>query len=168
VRVSLRRLLRPVLLISVSAWALTMYVLIGLVPGSNQRFLEIVFNVESQRAEGDIKARTFYTDYPSLVLYAREVAADGSGGTTCFSPTSAPHSRMRCTSRSGVGSISTGSGGASILELIDFTEHRSTRTATRVNHSDSAVFSVDPAAAFGALTAKNAARCLSPNCVRKS
>ena len=36
--ISLRRLLRPVAVISVSAWAITSYVLIGLVPGSNQRF----------------------------------------------------------------------------------------------------------------------------------
>src|SRR6185503_18443297 len=58
--ISLRRLLWPVAMISLSAWALTSYVLIQLVPGSNQRFLDTVFDVASQRAEGDVKPRTFF------------------------------------------------------------------------------------------------------------
>src|SRR5688500_12314881 len=71
--ISLRRLLRPVTLIAVSAWALTSYVLIELVPGSNQRFLDIVFDVARQRPEGDVKPRTFFTDFPNLVVYVQEI-----------------------------------------------------------------------------------------------
>ena len=73
--ISLRRLLWPVALISISAWAATSYVLIALVPGSNQKFLDTVFNVASQRAEGEVKARTFFTDFPNFVLYVRELQA---------------------------------------------------------------------------------------------
>ena len=73
--ISLRRLLWPVALISISAWAATSYVLIALVPGSNQKFLDTVFNVASQRAEGEVKARTFFTDFPNFVLYVRELSS---------------------------------------------------------------------------------------------
>ncbi len=76
--ISLRRLLRPVALIAVAAWAASSYVLIALVPNSNQRFLEIVFNVASERAEGDVKPRIFYDRFPNFVLYVRDL--DPSGG----------------------------------------------------------------------------------------
>jgi LPS export ABC transporter permease LptG/LPS export ABC transporter permease LptF len=153
--VSLRRLLRPVLLISVSAWALTMYVLIGLVPGSNQRFLEIVFNVASQRAEGDIKARTFYTDYPNLVLYAREVASDGSGWNDVFlADLRSAHQNSVYLAKRGRVYIDRERRRID-LELIDTTEHRLAKDGYTVHRTNWARFSVDPAAAFGALTAKN-------------
>ena len=53
--VSLRRLLWPVAVVAIGAWAATSYVLIALVPDSNQRFLDTVFTVASQRAEGEVK-----------------------------------------------------------------------------------------------------------------
>ena len=82
--ISLRRLLWPVLVISLSAWAATSYVLIALVPGSNQKFLESVFTVASQRAEGDVKPRTFFADFASFVLYVRDVAPSGTGWDGVF------------------------------------------------------------------------------------
>src|SRR5688500_11126810 len=75
--VSLRRLLRPVALISIAAWAITSYVLIALVPGSNQRFLEIVFKVASERVEGDVKPRIFFDDFADFVVYVRDIAPEG-------------------------------------------------------------------------------------------
>ncbi len=75
--ISLRRLLRPVALIALTAWAASSYVLIALVPDSNQRFLNVVFNVASQRAEGDIKPRIFYDRFPNFVLYVRDLAPEG-------------------------------------------------------------------------------------------
>ena len=75
--VSLRRLLRPVALISIAAWAITSYVLIALVPGSNQRFLEIVFNLASERAEGDVKPRIFFDEFSDFVVYVRDIAPSG-------------------------------------------------------------------------------------------
>src|SRR5919108_1430914 len=53
--VSLLRLLRPVGLIAMSAWAATSYVLIVSVPDANQSYREIVFNIAAQRAEGEGK-----------------------------------------------------------------------------------------------------------------
>src|SRR5688572_2936743 len=75
--ISLRRLLRPVALISVTAWAASSYVLIALVPDSNQRFLDVVFNVYSERAEGDVKPRLFYDRFPNFVIYALDLAPEG-------------------------------------------------------------------------------------------
>ena len=75
--ISLRRLLRPVLLISVTAWAASSYVLIALVPDSNQRFLDVVFDVASKRAEGDVKPRLFYDRFPNFVVYVRDLSPEG-------------------------------------------------------------------------------------------
>src|SRR5688500_3338098 len=78
--VSLLRLLRPVGLIAVTAWVAATYVLIFAVPDANQAFRQIVFDVTSQRAEGEIKPRVFHDDFfPNIVLYAREVPPTGGG-----------------------------------------------------------------------------------------
>jgi LPS export ABC transporter permease LptF/LPS export ABC transporter permease LptG len=82
--VSLMRLLRPVGLISVAAWAATSYVLIVWVPAANYSFLEIVFNVTAQRAEGEVKPRVFFDQFPNLVVYVRDVPPDGSGWSGVF------------------------------------------------------------------------------------
>ena len=82
--VSLRRLLWPVSLVAVGAWAATSYVLIALVPQSNLKFLDTVFNVASERAEGQVKPRTFYTEFPNLVLYVRDVPPSGRGWNGVF------------------------------------------------------------------------------------
>jgi LPS export ABC transporter permease LptF/LPS export ABC transporter permease LptG len=75
--VSLMRLLRPVGLLSVLGWAATTYVYLVAVPDANQRFREITFSVVAERAEGDVRARVFYEDFPDVVLYVREVPAGG-------------------------------------------------------------------------------------------
>jgi LPS export ABC transporter permease LptG/LPS export ABC transporter permease LptF len=82
--VSLTRLLRPVALIAVSAWAATSYVLIELVPAGNTTFREIVFDVTAQRAEGDVKPRVFFDQFPNQVLYVRDVPPSGSGWSGVF------------------------------------------------------------------------------------
>ena len=75
--VRLARLLRPVGLIAVAAWAATSYVLIVGVPSANQSFREIVFNVTASRAEGEVKPRVFFDQFPGKVLYVREVPQSG-------------------------------------------------------------------------------------------
>jgi LPS export ABC transporter permease LptG/LPS export ABC transporter permease LptF len=83
--VSLLRLLRPVGLIAVTAWVAATYVLIFAVPDANQAFRQIVFDVTSQRAEGEIKPRVFHDDFfPDIVLYAREVPPTGGGWNGVF------------------------------------------------------------------------------------
>jgi lipopolysaccharide export system permease protein len=83
--VSLLRLLRPVGIIAIVAWAATSYVLIVWVPSANQTFLRIVFDATAERAEGDVKPRVFNDQLdPNLVLYVRDVPMDGSGWSGVF------------------------------------------------------------------------------------
>ena len=82
--ISLKRLLKPVAMIAVTAWLLTSYVLIVIVPDANQRFLDVVFNVATQRAEGDVKPRVFFDQFPNLVLYVRDIPPQGSGWNGVF------------------------------------------------------------------------------------
>ena len=71
--VSLGRLLRPLLLFGVIATAATTYVMIVALPFANQAFREIAFKRLMTRGETKIKPRVFYTDFPNLVIYVREV-----------------------------------------------------------------------------------------------
>jgi len=71
--VSLGRLLRPLLLFGVLATAATTYVMIVALPFANQAFREITFKLLMTRGETKIKPRVFYTEFPNLVIYVREV-----------------------------------------------------------------------------------------------
>jgi lipopolysaccharide export system permease protein len=88
--VSLMRLLRPVGLLSVLGWAATSYVLLVAVPDANQRYREITFSIVAERAEGEVRPRVFFEDFPDLVLYVREVPASGGGWRDVFMVDSRP------------------------------------------------------------------------------
>jgi LPS export ABC transporter permease LptG/LPS export ABC transporter permease LptF len=91
--ISLRRLLLPVGLCSIACWAATSYVMFIAVPASNQTFRELTFNVTAQRAEGEVKPRTFFDDFPNLVLYVRDVPVNG-GWDGVFLADSRPNQPM--------------------------------------------------------------------------
>ena len=55
------------------ATAATTYVMIVALPFANQAFREIAFKRLMTRGETKIKPRIFYTDFPNLVIYVREV-----------------------------------------------------------------------------------------------
>ena len=78
--VNLARLLRPVGLFALLAWAATSYIMIVALPDANQAFRELTFKVVSARAESEVKPRVFFEDFPNLVLYVREVTT-GVGWT---------------------------------------------------------------------------------------
>src|SRR5688572_17208496 len=88
--VSLMRLLRPVGLLSVLGWAATSYVLLVAVPDANQRYRDIIFSIVAERAEGEVRSRVFFEDFPNLVLYVREVPASGGGWRDVFMVDSRP------------------------------------------------------------------------------
>jgi len=75
--VSLMRLLRPVAVLSIVGWGLTSYVLLVAVPQANQNYRELAFNVVAARAEGEVRPRVFFEDFPDLVLYVRDVPPEG-------------------------------------------------------------------------------------------
>jgi LPS export ABC transporter permease LptG/LPS export ABC transporter permease LptF len=73
------RLLRPILVFSVVCWGLTSWVLIKAMPDGNQKFREISTEIAMNRAEGEVRPRIFFEDFPNLVLYVEEVPSDGRG-----------------------------------------------------------------------------------------
>lgn len=75
--VSLRRMLRPVSLVSVACTVAAAYVYMVLIPVGNRAFLEITFNVVASSAEGSVRARVFSEDFPGIVLYVQEIPASG-------------------------------------------------------------------------------------------
>jgi len=75
--VSVARLLWPVGLIAIAGWASTSYVMIEALPDANQAFRQIAFNVLAERAEGEVKPRIFFTDFPDLVVYVRDIPQAG-------------------------------------------------------------------------------------------
>jgi LPS export ABC transporter permease LptG/LPS export ABC transporter permease LptF len=82
--ISIYRMLRPVLIVSAAAWAVTSYVMFVAVPSANQTFREIVYGVVSARAENDIKPRVFFEDFPNRVLYVRDTPPGGGGWLDVF------------------------------------------------------------------------------------
>ena len=81
---SLWRLMRPVGLLSLVAWAATFYVYLVAVPDSNQAFREIAFNVMASKAEGEVRPRAFFDEFPNLVLYVQDVPISGQGWNGVF------------------------------------------------------------------------------------
>jgi LPS export ABC transporter permease LptF/LPS export ABC transporter permease LptG len=82
--VSTYRLLRPAFALGVLAWAATSWVMIWAVPWGNQTFREITYSVLQARAEGEVKPRVFFDDFPNFVLYARDVVPNQPGWTDVF------------------------------------------------------------------------------------
>jgi LPS export ABC transporter permease LptG/LPS export ABC transporter permease LptF len=82
--VALWRLLRPVLVLALVAWAGTQWVLVDLVPRCNQAFRIMEYRVVAARVESEIKPRVFFQEFPDLVLYVRGTAADGRGWDDVF------------------------------------------------------------------------------------
>ena len=102
--VSLLRLLRPVGLLSLMAWAATSYMLIVALPNANQAFREITFNIVAERAEGEVRPRVFFEDFPDVVLYVREVSPSGGGWNDVFMADNRTGQRRPCTWRGAAGS----------------------------------------------------------------
>ena len=73
------RLLQPVLVFSVICWGLTSWVMLKAMPDGNQRYREITQEIVMERAEGEVRPRVFFEDFPNLVLYVHEVPLDGKG-----------------------------------------------------------------------------------------
>ena len=77
--VSPYRLLQPVLAVAVVAWAATSWMLLKGMPDGNQAFREITQEIVMDRAEGEVRPRVFFEDFPNIVLYVRDVPQGGIG-----------------------------------------------------------------------------------------
>jgi LPS export ABC transporter permease LptG/LPS export ABC transporter permease LptF len=89
--VSLARLLRPLLLFAALATAATTYVMIVALPAANQEFREITFKLLMARGETKVKPRVFYTSFPNLVIYVREVTPGVGWSDVFVTDTSVPN-----------------------------------------------------------------------------
>jgi LPS export ABC transporter permease LptG/LPS export ABC transporter permease LptF len=77
--VSPYRLLQPVLVLTVVAWGATSWVMLKAMPDANQASREITQNIAMDRAEGEVRPRVFFEDFPNIVLYVRDVPVNGFG-----------------------------------------------------------------------------------------
>jgi LPS export ABC transporter permease LptF/LPS export ABC transporter permease LptG len=77
--VSPYRLLQPLLFLGVICWGLSSWVLIKALPDANQTFRELSTKIVMDRAEGEVRPRVFFEDFPGVVLYVNEVPAGGTG-----------------------------------------------------------------------------------------
>ena len=83
--VSLYRMLRPVMLAALLAWAGTQWVLLEAVPWSNQAYRELLFKVIATTAESEIKPRVFHPlQGTSIVMYAGDVRTGVPGWDNVF------------------------------------------------------------------------------------
>jgi LPS export ABC transporter permease LptG/LPS export ABC transporter permease LptF len=77
--VSPYRLLRPILLLATAAGAIHLWVMLSAIPDANQTFRQITYDVISQQVENDVRPQVFYTNFPNLILYTRDVVPGGGG-----------------------------------------------------------------------------------------
>ena len=77
--VSPYRLLQPVLFLGVVCWGVASWVMLEAMPNANQTFREISNQIVMDRAEGEVRPRVFFEDFPNLVLYVNEVPIGGTG-----------------------------------------------------------------------------------------
>jgi LPS export ABC transporter permease LptF/LPS export ABC transporter permease LptG len=71
------RLFRPVFVLACLAFLATLYVLIESIPNANQTHREIIARLVADRAEGQVRSRVFFEDFPNTVLYVRDIPAEG-------------------------------------------------------------------------------------------
>jgi lipopolysaccharide export system permease protein len=75
--VSPYRLLRPVLGLATVAAGVTFYIMVRAIPDANQLHREIALKIVADRAEGQVRARQFFEDFPNTVLYVRDIPPEG-------------------------------------------------------------------------------------------
>ena len=73
------RLLRPILFFALICWAATSWVMLKAMPDGNQRYRTLLTEIAMNRAEGEVRPRVFFQDFPNVVVYVREVPKTGQG-----------------------------------------------------------------------------------------
>jgi LPS export ABC transporter permease LptG/LPS export ABC transporter permease LptF len=77
--VSPYRLLRPVMALALVAGLAHLYVMIWAIPDANQTFRQLSYDVVSKKLENDVRPQVFFTEFPNLVLYARDIPQGAAG-----------------------------------------------------------------------------------------
>lgn len=89
--VSLSRLLRPVTMIAVLSMLATGYMWMIGMPAGNVRFREIAFRVTASLAEGEVRPRIFYEQFPNLTIFVRDVPLTGGWDGVFLADTRSPN-----------------------------------------------------------------------------
>ncbi|MFQ5646090.1 MAG: LPS export ABC transporter permease LptF [bacterium] len=76
--ISFYRLLRPVLIFSLTAYLATMYIMISLVPKANGAFTRTVYQMIKSNAVLNLQEKVFFGGLEGLVIYVDKVPRDGS------------------------------------------------------------------------------------------
>ena len=71
------QIMRPVVALALLGWVATTWVMIVALPSANQAFREITSRIIASRAEGEIRPRIFFEEFPGVVLYVRDVPVTG-------------------------------------------------------------------------------------------
>ena len=95
------RLLRPLALIALVAWAASSWVLLKAMPDANQAFREMTLQIVADRAEGEVRPRVFFEDFPNMVLYVREIPPGGGWQDVLAADTSNPAQPVLYLARTG-------------------------------------------------------------------
>jgi LPS export ABC transporter permease LptF/LPS export ABC transporter permease LptG len=97
------QMLRPVLLLSFTATALTFYVMTVMLPPANSFYRQTFYTLVISKARSEIKPRVFTDDVlPGMVLYVSDIAADtGDWKNVFISDTRLPQTPQIIVARSG-------------------------------------------------------------------
>jgi LPS export ABC transporter permease LptG/LPS export ABC transporter permease LptF len=84
------RLLRPAAAMALVSWIATSWVLIYAIPDANQTYREITTRLVADRAEGEVKPRVFFEDFPGFVVYVRDIPPAGGWSGVIAADTRSP------------------------------------------------------------------------------
>ena len=95
------RLLRPLAVLALVSWAASSWVLLKAMPDANQAFRELTMQIVADRAEGEVRPRVFFEDFPNMVLYVREIPQSGGWQDVLAADTSNPAQPVLFLARTG-------------------------------------------------------------------
>lgn len=95
------RLLRPLAVLALAGWAASSWVLLKAMPDANQAFRELTMQIVADRAEGEVRPRVFFEDFPNMVLYVREVPPNGGWQNVVAADTKNPSQPIIYLARTG-------------------------------------------------------------------
>ena len=112
-------------------------------PAANQAFREITFKLLMTRGETKIKPRVFYTEFPNLVIYVREVTPGVGWSDVMVSDSSTPTEPKTVSRQEGAPAARRGE--AHRADGADDGTHHSRRTSTSPRNIEHGTFDADDA-----------------------
>jgi LPS export ABC transporter permease LptG/LPS export ABC transporter permease LptF len=149
--VSLIRLLRPVAVVALVGWAITMYVMLEMIPAGNRHYQEILHDIVTAKVETEVKPQVFFEDFANLVLFARDVPAGGGGWKDLFLADSRQPDQPLILTASRGRMVMDKKSQQVALVLEDGSQHRPDKddpSKYRVEHFTKHILALDPSTVF--------------------